>query len=106
MLLEDFEKLNRRQAEAEEKLFANPRNAAAGSLRQLDPRITVTRPITLLCYDIVEANGSVPPTQWKTLVYLRELGFLVSEYTARFEVLDRLPTRYLTGYFAAVVAER
>lgn len=90
MLIEDFEELNRRQAEAGEKLFANPRNAAAGSLRQLDPRITASRPITLLCYGIVEADGPVPPTQWKTLTYLRELGFPVSEYIARFETLDEV----------------
>jgi DNA ligase (NAD+) len=88
MLIEDFEALNRRQAEAGEKVFANPRNAAAGSLRQLDPRITASRPITLLCYAIVEAEGSVPSTQWETLAYLRDLGFPVSEYSARFESLD------------------
>lgn len=90
MLIEDFEELNRRQAEAGEKLFANPRNAAAGSLRQLDPRITATRPITLLCYSIVEADGPVPPTQWETLAYLRGLGFPVSEHIARFESLDEV----------------
>jgi DNA ligase (NAD+) len=88
MLIEDFETLNRRQAEAEEKTFANPRNAAAGSLRQLDPRITATRPITLLCYAIVDADGPVPDTQWETLSYLKALGFPVSEYIARFESLD------------------
>ncbi|MBN1978799.1 MAG: NAD-dependent DNA ligase LigA, partial [Anaerolineae bacterium] len=90
MLIEEFEALNRRQAEAEEKLFANPRNAAAGSLRQLDPRITATRPITLLCYAIVEAEGPAPGTQWKSLAYLRDLGFPVSEYNARFESLDEV----------------
>jgi DNA ligase (NAD+) len=90
MLIEDFEELNRRQAEAGEKVFANPRNAAAGSLRQLDPRITATRPITLLCYAIVEADGPVPTTQWETLAYLRALGFPVSEHVARFESLDEV----------------
>jgi DNA ligase (NAD+) len=88
MLIEDFEALNRRQAEADEKVFANPRNAAAGSLRQLDPRVTATRPITLLCYAIVDADGPVPGTQWETLAYLQALGFPVSEYNARFESLD------------------
>ncbi len=90
MLIEDFEALNRRQAEAEEKLFANPRNAAAGSLRQLDPRVTAERPITLLCYAIVDADGPVPSTQWETLSYLRALGFPVSTYNARFESLDEV----------------
>jgi len=96
MLIEEFEALNRQQAEAGEKLFANPRNATAGSLRQLDPRVTAARPISLLCYAIVEADGPalsgaegpVPPTQWGTLAYLRELGFPVSEHIARFESLD------------------
>jgi len=90
MLIDDFEELNRRQAEAEDKLFANPRNAAAGSLRQLDPRVTASRPITLLCYALVAADGAVPPTQWETLEYLRALGFPLSEYVARFESLDEV----------------
>ncbi|MDY7080750.1 MAG: NAD-dependent DNA ligase LigA [Chloroflexota bacterium] len=90
MLIEDFEALNRRQAEVEEKLFANPRNAAAGSLRQLDPRVTASRPISLLCYRIVEADGLVPSTQWESLIYLRELGFPVSEHVARFDSLDEV----------------
>jgi len=97
MLIEDFEELNRRQAEAGEKLFANPRNAAAGSLRQLDPRVTTSRPITLLCYSIVEADGPVPSTQWEILSYLRELGFPVSEHVARFESLDEVVT-YCEGW--------
>jgi len=97
MLIENFEELNRRQAEAEEKTFANPRNAAAGSLRQLDPRVTATRPISLLCYAIVEADGPVPPTQWETLAYLRGLGFPVSEHVARFESLDEV-VAYCKGW--------
>jgi DNA ligase (NAD+) len=88
MLIEDFEELNRQQLEAEEKPFANPRNAAAGSLRQLDHRVTAGRPLTLLAYAIVDADGAVPETQWETLHYLRDLGFLVSEHIARFESLD------------------
>jgi DNA ligase (NAD+) len=90
MLIDDFEDLNRRQAEAEDKLFANPRNAAAGSLRQLDPRVTASRPITLLCYALVAAGGAVPPTQWEALEYLRALGFPLSEYVVRFESLDEV----------------
>ncbi len=90
MFIEDFEKLNRSQTEAEEKTFANPRNAAAGSLRQLDPRVVAARPLTLLCYAIVEADGDAPPTQWDTLDYLQQLGFPVSEYKARFESLDEV----------------
>lgn len=99
MLVDDFEELNRRQAEAEDKLFANPRNAAAGSLRQLDPRITASRPITLLCYAIVAASGAVPATQWETLGYLRALGFPLSEHVARFESLDEV-VAYCEGWIS------
>jgi DNA ligase (NAD+) len=88
MLIEDFEELNRRQLAVDEKPFANPRNAAAGSLRQLDPRVTAGRPLTLLAYAIVDADGAVPHTQWETLRYLRNLGFRISEHIARFESLD------------------
>jgi len=88
MFIKDFEELNRRQIEADEKPFANPRNAAAGSLRQLDPRVTAERPLTLLAYAIVDADGAVPDTQWKTLHYLRDLGFRVSDHIVRFESLD------------------
>jgi DNA ligase (NAD+) len=99
MLLDDFEEMNRQQAEAGEKLFANPRNAAAGSLRQFDPRITATRPISLLCYGIVDADGPVPTTQWETLGYLQRLGFPLSEYVARFESLDEV-IAYCEGWVA------
>jgi len=97
MLIEDFEALNRRQAEAGEKLFANPRNAAAGSLRQLDPQVTASRPITLLCYSVVTSDDPVVSTQWETMAYLREAGFPVSEYVARFETLDEV-VAYCEGW--------
>ena len=58
-----------------------------GSLRQLDPRMTAGRPLTLLAYDIVGADGAVPDTQWETLHFLDHLGFRVSRCTARFETL-------------------
>ena len=90
MLIEDFEALNQRELEAGREPFANPRNAAAGSLRQLDSRVTAERPLTLLGYAIVDADGLPVRTQWETLAYLRELGFLVSEYVRRFDALDPL----------------
>ena len=84
MPLEDFEELNRRQAEAGEKLFANPRNAAAGSLRQLDPRITATRPLSLFAYQIGIMEGGEVASQWESLHLLRSLGFPVNRDIARF----------------------
>jgi DNA ligase (NAD+) len=71
---EDFERLNRQQEEAGEKAFANPRNAAAGSLRQLDSRITAARPLSACMY---AAGGEVPGvyTQEKFLALLGQLGF-------------------------------
>jgi DNA ligase (NAD+) len=60
MLRIDFEKLNERQQVAGEKLFANPRNAAAGSLRQLDPKITATRPLRFFAYGVADV-GAVSP---------------------------------------------
>ncbi len=85
MLVEDFAALNQRLAEAGDPPFANPRNAAAGSLRQLDPRITATRPLTLYAYSIVTADGATPDTQWDTLHYLKALGFPIAE-----DVITRL----------------
>lgn len=77
--LHDFEALNRRLQEAGEKTYLNPRNTAAGSLRQLDPALTASRPLTILSYAIVAAEGTIPTTQWETLMYLKALGFPVSD---------------------------
>ncbi len=85
----DFERLNRQLEEAGLKTYLNPRNTAAGSLRQLDPSLTAQRPITLLVYQIVYAEGgSVPATQWETLAWLRALGFPVTDAAQRFDDLD------------------
>ncbi len=78
MAIHDFDELNQRLLEAGEKTYLNPRNTAAGSLRQLDPTLTATRPLQLLTYQIVEGDGAVPKTQWELLSYLRALGFPVT----------------------------
>ena len=85
---EDFEAMNRRLEASGEKTFVNPRNTASGALRQLDPSLTASRPISLLCYAIVEASSDPPATQWATLELLRALGFPVSEEPVRVEDLE------------------
>jgi len=67
-----FEALNRRQREAGDKPFANPRNAAAGSLRQLDSRITATRPLAMYCYGVGQVEGGELPDRHSAI--LRRLG--------------------------------
>ncbi|MCA2000723.1 MAG: NAD-dependent DNA ligase LigA [Chloroflexi bacterium] len=87
--IREFEELNRKLEEAGEKTYLNPRNTAAGSLRQLDPALTASRPITLLVYQIVYAEGGeVPSSQWETLEYLRALGFPVTDIARRFDTLE------------------
>ena len=77
-----FKQLNDEQREREEKEFANPRNAAAGSLRQLDSKITASRPLTCFCYGVGEVAGvELPGKHFDVLMYLRELGLPVSPET-------------------------
>ena len=85
----DFENLNQSLEEAGEKTYLNPRNTAAGSLRQLDPKITAQRPLKLLVYAIVaHQNGEIPATQWETLEYLRALGFPVAASSRHVATLE------------------
>ncbi|MGY2486248.1 NAD-dependent DNA ligase LigA [Cupriavidus sp. CP313] len=78
MFRRDFDKLNERQAEAGEKTFVNPRNAAAGSLRQLDPRITAKRPLSFFAYGLGELQGvDRPPTHSAMLDGFAALGLPV-----------------------------
>ena len=77
--LDKFEALNAERLAAGAPLYMNPRNTAAGSLRQLDPAKTAERPLRLYCYDVVAIEGGALPThQWERLAYLRQLGFPVS----------------------------
>ena len=77
--IKDFERLNKRLEEAGQATYQNPRNTAAGSLRQLDPGLTATRPLTILVYAIVSASTPTPVSQSELLVYLRQLGFPIPE---------------------------
>lgn len=83
---EDFHALNRRQRELGAKEFANPRNAAAGSLRQKDPAVTASRPLSFLTYQLVDLDNSMSFTRYlDTLAQLAEWGFLTAPET-RLEV--------------------
>jgi DNA ligase (NAD+) len=87
--VKDFEELNRKLEEAGEKTYMNPRNSAAGSLRQLDPALTASRPITLLVYQIIHAErGTIPTSQWEILEYLKSLGFPVTDVAQRFDDIE------------------
>ena len=74
MRLDDFQALNRRMTERGDDAFANPRNAASGSLRQLDSTITATRPLVVTCYEIMALSTPVPPTHWDELETLARWG--------------------------------
>ncbi|MBN1382913.1 MAG: NAD-dependent DNA ligase LigA [Deltaproteobacteria bacterium] len=75
---EAFQRLNRRRIEAGEPPFANPRNAAAGSLRQLDSRITAGRPLNLFCYALGQTVGRQFKTHWEIIQTLNHWGFPVN----------------------------
>ena len=72
MPIKSFERLNQEQKEKEDKIFANPRNAASGSLRQYDSKITASRDLDMFTYSL---TGGAQNTHWSNLQYLKELGF-------------------------------
>ncbi len=86
----DFEALNERLAAAGEKTFANPRNAAAGSLRQKDPAISAARPLRFFAYGVGPFEGVLLTSQWQTLHYLRALGFPVNADARHFEDFEQV----------------
>lgn len=90
--IKSFEKLNIELQEKGEKTYLNPRNTAAGSLRQLDPALTSSRPLTLLTYDIVASDGTTPRNQWGLLGYLKDLGFPVTNLVKLCNTLDEAIT--------------
>jgi DNA ligase (NAD+) len=86
-----FEELNERRAAAGEPAFANPRNAAAGTIRQLDPQIAAERPLSVWCYGI--GTGLDLPTHADELEWMRERGFKVEEEIAVHEAVDAVVER-------------
>src|SRR5437762_1679724 len=79
MPLSEFEALNRRLIEASDEPFANARNAAAGTVRQLDPKITASRRLDLFAYEVMRADELVLATQTEVLAALRDWGFHVEK---------------------------
>ena len=78
--LDAFRKINREREERGEPLFANPRNAAAGSLRQLDPRVTAARPLDIFCYGLGVVEGASPSTHLESLDLLKKSGLRVNPF--------------------------
>ncbi|RBW56019.1 NAD-dependent DNA ligase LigA [Ruegeria sp. A3M17] len=91
---EDFDKLNARQTELGEKVFSNPRNAAAGSLRQLDAKITRSRPLRFFAYAWGELSAPLADTQMGAIERLAEFGFSTNPLTALCETTDQMIKHY------------
>lgn len=91
---EDFERLNASQEDAGEKTFANPRNAAAGSLRQLDASVTRARPLKFFAYAWGELSESLANTQMSAIARLRDLGFMTNPLTKLCETTAQMLEHY------------
>jgi DNA ligase (NAD+) len=86
--LEDFERVNNDLGEAGKTLFANPRNAAAGTLRQKDPKITASRPLSICFHGLVRVDGHRLNSHWEILSYLRSVGLRVHPSSTRASGLE------------------
>ncbi len=86
--LDAFRKINRERESRGEPLFANPRNAAAGSVRQLDPRITASRPLDMFCYGLGLAEGAEVKTHFESLELIRKLGLKVNPFVRRLSGIE------------------
>jgi DNA ligase (NAD+) len=88
MRIDKFRALNRRREETGEPVFANPRNAAAGAVRQLDPKITAERPLEIYCYGLGEVRGYMFKTQWEFLQTLPQWGLRTNPYIRKCPNMD------------------
>jgi DNA ligase (NAD+) len=93
MPLSGFRELNERVAELGQKLAPNPRNAAAGSLRQKDSSITASRPLAVWVYGLGAAEGPQLASHWETLEWLREHGFRTNPFAERLESIEEVAKR-------------
>ena len=82
-----FERMNAERAERGEPLFANPRNSAAGAVRQLDPAVTAQRPLSIYVYQVGWSDGPIPSSHFERLEWLRALGFRVNAEARRHATL-------------------
>ena len=95
----ELSRINADRVAAGEALFANPRNAAAGSLRQLDPTVSASRNLSMFCYDVdmfrpQESGLEVPDTQWAELALLKKLGLVVNPHAKRCASIAAIETFY------------
>jgi len=88
MQMKRFQELNRRREEAGEPLFANPRNAAAGSVRQLDSKITARRPLEIYCYGVGEVRGRTFKSHWEILQAFPKWGLRINPHIQRCRSID------------------
>jgi DNA ligase (NAD+) len=88
--LDGFRRFNEAQVAAGRKPAPNPRNAAAGSLRQLDPSVTASRPLAIFCYGVGERPPGFPTTHFEGLRWLREHGFRVNPDAERYETIEEV----------------
>jgi DNA ligase (NAD+) len=88
--LSGFARFNEAQLAAGKKAAPNPRNAAAGSLRQLDPRVTADRPLSLWVYGFGAREGTFPESQWEMLQWLRAHGFRTNPHAERLETIEEV----------------
>jgi DNA ligase (NAD+) len=91
--LAGFAKVNEQRAQEGQSTFANPRNAAAGSLRQLDPQITASRPLSIWCYGVAALRGWEPTSHSESLEWLRDRGFKVNEEVSILHGVDEVAER-------------
>ena len=87
---EGLRAINREREKAEEPLFMNPRNAAAGSIRQLDPKVAAARKLDTFMYDVARTSEELPATQSEELVYMRTLGFKVNSHFSLVKNIDEV----------------
>jgi len=90
----DFVRMNEEREKAGEPTFVNPRNCAAGSLRQLDPRITAQRPLSIFFYETGDTPGLELKTHWEKLLMVRELGLRTNPENELVEGVDAIRDKY------------